>query len=104
MSAGRGKELGGPGAWQCLEGPLATTRASRLSPAADFLGKQETHFEHMVELRGIPYRSSLQHPSTDYSRLLTPILEQLVRTPCPLLKTMSYGQATGKGHRMLFQP
>lgn len=90
MSAGRRKELGGSGASQCLERPLATTRAPRLSPAADFLGKQETHFEHMVELRGIPYQSSLQQPSTGYSRLLTPILEQLVRTPCPLLKAMSH--------------
>lgn len=62
-----------------------------LSPTADFLGKEETHFEHLAELRGIPYRSSLQQPSSGYSRLLTPILEQLVRAPCPLLKRVSLG-------------
>uniref|UniRef100_A0A8C6VB99 Transmembrane serine protease 9 n=1 Tax=Naja naja TaxID=35670 RepID=A0A8C6VB99_NAJNA len=51
-----------------------------LSPAADLLGKRETHFEHMAELRGIPYWSSLQQPSSGYSRLLTPILEQLFKS------------------------
>ncbi|XP_026544402.1 LOW QUALITY PROTEIN: transmembrane protease serine 9 [Notechis scutatus] len=44
------------------------------------LGKRETHFEHRAELRGIPYRSSLQQPSSGYSRLLTPVLEQLFKS------------------------
>uniref|UniRef100_A0A670ZLS8 Transmembrane serine protease 9 n=1 Tax=Pseudonaja textilis TaxID=8673 RepID=A0A670ZLS8_PSETE len=43
-------------------------------------GKREAHFEHRAELQGIPYRSSLQQPSSGYSRLLTPILEQLFKS------------------------
>ncbi|KAM6467551.1 LOW QUALITY PROTEIN: transmembrane protease serine 9 [Liasis olivaceus] len=45
-----------------------------------FLGEREAHFEHLVELRGIPYQSSLQQPSSGYSCLLTPILEQLFKS------------------------
>ncbi|XP_071583518.1 transmembrane protease serine 9 [Heliangelus exortis] len=37
----------------------------------------ETIFEHTVELRGIPFNSSLQMESSDYYRVLTPALERL---------------------------
>ncbi|XP_058019743.1 transmembrane protease serine 9 [Ahaetulla prasina] len=59
---------------------MSTATALCVGILVYFLGKQETHFEHMAELRGIPYRSSLQQPSTGYSRLLTPILEQLFKS------------------------
>ncbi|KAM6040213.1 transmembrane protease serine 9 isoform 2-T2 [Theristicus caerulescens] len=37
----------------------------------------ETSFEHTVELRGIPFNSSLQLENSDYYRVLTPALERL---------------------------
>ncbi|XP_009637181.1 transmembrane protease serine 9 [Egretta garzetta] len=37
----------------------------------------ETSFEHMVELQGITFNSSLQTENSDYYRVLTPALEKL---------------------------
>ncbi|XP_039180309.1 transmembrane protease serine 9 isoform X2 [Crotalus tigris] len=69
----------------CSRAVLATVLTSTLTALGVgilvyFLGKEETRFEHLVELQGIPYRSSLQQPSSGYSRLLTPILEQLFKS------------------------
>ncbi|XP_042336045.1 transmembrane protease serine 9 [Sceloporus undulatus] len=43
------------------------------------LAKQEFLFEHLAELHGIPYQSSLQCPSSDFHRTLTPVLERLFK-------------------------
>ncbi|XP_025031742.1 transmembrane protease serine 9 [Python bivittatus] len=59
---------------------MSTTTALCVGILVYFLGEQEAHFEHLVELRGIPYQSSLQQPSSGYSCLLTPILEQLFKS------------------------
>ncbi|XP_028907964.1 transmembrane protease serine 9 [Ornithorhynchus anatinus] len=42
-----------------------------------FLSSQDLNFEHMAELRGIQYESSLQKETSDYFRALTPALELL---------------------------
>ncbi|XP_077188461.1 transmembrane protease serine 9 [Paroedura picta] len=42
--------------------------------------KQEFLFEHLVELRGIRYDSSLQCQNSDYHRTLTPVLERLFKS------------------------
>ncbi|KAH0626005.1 hypothetical protein JD844_034404 [Phrynosoma platyrhinos] len=43
------------------------------------LAKQEFLFEHLAELHGIPYQSSLQVPTSDFHRKLTPLLERLFK-------------------------
>uniref|UniRef100_A0ABM5EMD8 Transmembrane protease serine 9 isoform X1 n=1 Tax=Pogona vitticeps TaxID=103695 RepID=A0ABM5EMD8_9SAUR len=45
-----------------------------------FLAQREFVVEHVAELWGIPYESSLEHPGSDYSRMLTPVLEGLFRS------------------------
>ncbi|KAJ6657237.1 hypothetical protein lerEdw1_002604 [Lerista edwardsae] len=45
-----------------------------------FLSKQESLFEHLVELRGIRYDNSLQCPSSKYYHALTPVLESLFKS------------------------
>uniref|UniRef100_A0A8D0L868 Transmembrane serine protease 9 n=1 Tax=Sphenodon punctatus TaxID=8508 RepID=A0A8D0L868_SPHPU len=44
------------------------------------LAARELIFEHMVELRGILYDSSLQQASSEYYRALTPALERLFQS------------------------
>uniref|UniRef100_F7GCM9 Transmembrane serine protease 9 n=1 Tax=Ornithorhynchus anatinus TaxID=9258 RepID=F7GCM9_ORNAN len=48
-----------------------------VSLSAAFLSSQDLNFEHMAELRGIQYESSLQKETSDYFRALTPALELL---------------------------
>ncbi|XP_074834435.1 transmembrane protease serine 9 [Carettochelys insculpta] len=45
-----------------------------------YCSAQELSFEHTVELRGIPYDSSLQQENSDYAQTLTPALERLFLT------------------------
>nr|XP_028569346.1 transmembrane protease serine 9 isoform X5 [Podarcis muralis] len=45
-----------------------------------FLVKQEFLADHLVELQGLRYESSLQCPSSNYHRTLTPVLERLFKS------------------------
>ncbi|CAI5798686.1 transmembrane protease serine 9 [Podarcis lilfordi] len=45
-----------------------------------FLVKQEFLADHLVELQGLRYESSLQCPSSNYRRTLTPVLERLFKS------------------------
>uniref|UniRef100_A0A670K808 Transmembrane serine protease 9 n=1 Tax=Podarcis muralis TaxID=64176 RepID=A0A670K808_PODMU len=48
--------------------------------SAAFLVKQEFLADHLVELQGLRYESSLQCPSSNYHRTLTPVLERLFKS------------------------
>ncbi|XP_006897981.1 PREDICTED: transmembrane protease serine 9 [Elephantulus edwardii] len=55
------------------------------------LSTQGVDVEHMAQLRGIRYASSLQLKSSDYYRTLTPVLEALLHFLLHTLGTLSLG-------------
>nr|XP_020649785.1 transmembrane protease serine 9 [Pogona vitticeps] len=69
--------------WGCPSAaapPEFGTRSLSSSSSPAFLAQREFAVEHVAELWGIPYESSLEHPGSDYSRMLTPVLEGLFRS------------------------
>uniref|UniRef100_A0ACB8F1V5 Uncharacterized protein n=1 Tax=Sphaerodactylus townsendi TaxID=933632 RepID=A0ACB8F1V5_9SAUR len=68
--------------WMTCLLPLSQERGSpsRFSLFTAFHSKQEFLSEHLVELRGIRYDSSLQCENSEYHRTLTPILEWLFKS------------------------
>ncbi|XP_078235019.1 transmembrane protease serine 9 isoform X1 [Pogona vitticeps] len=69
----------------CVRKTVAALLASALLAGGGgvlvaFLAQREFVVEHVAELWGIPYESSLEHPGSDYSRMLTPVLEGLFRS------------------------
>ncbi|KAL8178000.1 UNVERIFIED_CONTAM: hypothetical protein K2H54_025125 [Gekko kuhli] len=73
------------GSGMCCKVTVATVLVSAVTAVSAgilmaFHLKQEVLFEHLVELRGIRYDSSLQCQNSDYYRNLTPLLERLFKS------------------------
>ncbi|KAJ7308140.1 hypothetical protein JRQ81_008653 [Phrynocephalus forsythii] len=71
------------GSRRCVRVTVATVLVSTVVAGcsgvlAAFLARRESVFEHLVELRGIPYESTLASRSSEYYRTLTPLLEGLL--------------------------